>query len=106
MVGGPRLPLSQTDCAWARDDDDWACDCDCACSAAAGSPSSTQVSFVPPPWLELTTSDPAWSATRVRPPGTICTACPDSTKGRRSMWRGATPVSTKVGQVDSESVGC
>src|SRR4029077_13428052 len=29
-----------------------------------------QVSFVPPPWLELTTSEPGFSATRVRPPGT------------------------------------
>src|SRR5262249_45342046 len=33
--------------------------------------SRTQVSLVPPPWLELTTSEPFFSATRVRPPGTM-----------------------------------
>jgi hypothetical protein len=33
----------------------------------------TQVSLVPPPWLELTTSEPSFSATRVRPPGTMVT---------------------------------
>ena len=33
--------------------------------------SSTQVSLVPPPWLELTTRDPRLSATRVNPPGTM-----------------------------------
>src|SRR5438477_7733075 len=68
--------------------------------------SNTQVSFVPPPWLELTTSEPFLSATRVRPPGTIRTRSrPVSTNGRRSTWRGATPSSTQVGQVDSASVG-
>ena len=30
---------------------------------------STQVSLLPPPWEELTTNEPARSATRVRPPG-------------------------------------
>ena len=35
--------------------------------------SSTQVSLVPPPWLELTTSEPSFRATRVRPPGTMRT---------------------------------
>ena len=30
----------------------------------------TQVSLLPPPWEELTTSEPFRSATRVRPPGT------------------------------------
>ncbi len=29
----------------------------------------TQVSFEPPPWLELTTYDPSRSATRLSPPG-------------------------------------
>src|SRR5690606_31205416 len=53
--------------------------------------SSTQVSLVPPPCEEFTTSEPSRSATRVSPPGTIWTPLPDSTKGRRSMWRGATP---------------
>ena len=37
---------------------------------------STQVSLLPPPWLELTTSEPRLSATRVRPPGTIETLSP------------------------------
>ena len=41
--------------------------------------SSTQVSLVPPLWLELTTSDPSTSATRVRPPGTIVVSRPDNT---------------------------
>jgi hypothetical protein len=30
--------------------------------------STTQVSLLPPPWDELTTRDPGWRATRVRPP--------------------------------------
>ena len=65
------------------------------CGAAQhGSFSSIQVSFVPPPCDELTTSEPSCSATRVSPPGTIETVLPDSTKGRRSMWRGAMPDST------------
>src|SRR4051794_33338665 len=34
-----------------------------------GHRSSTQVSLVPPPWLEFTTSEPCLSATRVSPPG-------------------------------------
>ena len=37
---------------------------------------STQVSLLPPPCDELTTSEPARSATRVRPPGTIVTRSP------------------------------
>src|SRR6266702_2256945 len=69
--------------------------------------SNTQVSFVPPPWLELTTRDPFFSATRVSPPGTMRTRSrPVRTNGRRSTWRGATPSSTQVGHVDSASVGC
>ncbi len=57
---------------------------------------------MPPPWLEFTTSEPSLSATRVRPPGTMrIPSAPESTKGRRSTWRGATPEATKVGQVDS-----
>ena len=67
--------------------------------------STTQVSLVPPPCDELTTSEPSLSATRVRPPGTSFTSAPESTNGRRSTWRGAMPCSTKVGQVDSDSVG-
>ena len=69
--------------------------------------SSTQVSLVPPPWLELTTSEPAFSATRVSPPGTMrILSVPVSTNGRRSTWRGARPSSTSVGTVESASVGC
>ena len=61
---------------------------------------------MPPPWLEFTTSDPSFNATRVKPPGVIRTSSePVSTKGRRSTWRGATPLSTKVGQVDKARVG-
>ncbi len=45
----------------------------------------TQVSLLPPPWDEFTTSDPSRSAVRVRPPGTIRTrSAPLSTNGRRS----------------------
>ena len=72
---------------------------------AAQHQASTQVSFEPPPCDELTTSEPSRSATRVSPPGTTRTSLPNSTKGRRSMWRGASPSSTKVGQVESASVG-
>ena len=39
----------------------------------------TQVSLVPPPCDELTTSEPSRSATRVSPPGTRLTVLPDST---------------------------
>ncbi len=41
--------------------------------------SSTQVSLVPPPWLELTTSEPFFNATRVSPPGVMRTWSPTST---------------------------
>src|SRR4029078_11557199 len=68
--------------------------------------SKIQVSLVPPPWLELTTSEPSFSATRVRPPGTMVTrSFPVSTNGRRSTWRGASPAAVQVGQVDSAKVG-
>ena len=50
----------------------------------------------PPPWEEFTTSEPSFRATRVRPPGTRRTSRPDSTNGRRSMCRGATPASDHV----------
>src|SRR5688500_14239312 len=67
--------------------------------------SNTQVSLVPPPCEEFTTSEPSFSATRVSPPGTVVISSPQRMKGRKSMWRGAMPCSTKVGQVDSASVG-
>ena len=66
---------------------------------------STQVSFVPPPCDEFTTSVPARNATRVRPPGSTQVSRPVTAKGRRSMWRAATPVSVSVGETDSFSVG-
>src|SRR5262249_61027949 len=54
--------------------------------------SRTQVSLLPPPWLELTTRDPFLSATRVSPPGTMrVRSRPVSTNGRRSTWRGGAP---------------
>src|SRR6516165_3317718 len=69
--------------------------------------SSIQVSLVPPPWLEFTTREPSFSATRVSPPGTtVMCRLPVSTKGRKSTWRGARPEAVQVGQVDSASVGC
>src|ERR1700760_978570 len=68
--------------------------------------SRIHVSLVPPPWLELTTSEPSFSATRVNPPGTMVVRLePVSTKGRRSTWRGARPEAVQVGQVESASVG-
>src|SRR3546814_6389906 len=66
--------------------------------------SNTQVSFVPPPWLEFTTSDPLRIATRVSPPGVILIPCGDiSTKGRRSTCRGASPALVTIGTVDNRS---
>src|SRR5688500_18964827 len=41
--------------------------------------SSTQVSLVPPPCEELTTSEPFLRATRVRPPGVMRTSSPTRT---------------------------
>ena len=68
--------------------------------------SNTQLSLVPPPCDELTTSDPFFSATRVSPPGVMSTPLGEtSTKGRRSTWRGARPALVKIGTVDSASVG-
>ena len=51
----------------------------------------TQVSLLPPPCDEFTTSDPSRSATRVSPPGTSVTSLPERTNGRKSRWRGAMP---------------
>ena len=66
---------------------------------------STQVSFEPPPWLELTTSEPRRSATRVRAPGVTTTFSPERMKGRRSTWRGSIRPSTRQGAVESWMVG-
>ena len=49
------------------------------------------MSLLPPPWLELTTSDPSTRAVRVRPPGRIQVVVPLTMYGRRSTWRGAVP---------------
>ncbi len=75
-------------------------------AATADISSTTQVSLVPPPWLELTTSEPSFSATRVRPPGT--TRMPSRPTARKAADRhGAARclASNEVGQVDSASVG-
>src|SRR5258708_17776254 len=50
--------------------------------------SSTQVSLLPPPWDELTISEPSRSATRVSPPASTRGLAPSSTNGRKSMCRG------------------
>ncbi len=60
---------------------------------------------MPPPWLEFTTSEPFFSATRVNPPGVTRTWSPTSTNGRRSTWRGPSPACANDGQVDSAKVG-
>src|SRR5206468_1342957 len=53
--------------------------------------SMTQVSLLPPPWLELTTSEPLTRAVRVRPPGRTQVEVPLTMYGRRSTCRGASP---------------
>ena len=60
--------------------------------------SNTQVSLLPPPCDEFTTSDPLRSATRVRPPGTIVTRSPHRMYGRRSTWRACDPVFDEAGR--------
>jgi len=68
---------------------------------------STQVSLLPPPWLEFTTRLPFGSATRVRPPGSTNTSSPSLTaNGRRSTCRGTSLSSTLVGTVESCTTGC
>lgn len=52
---------------------------------AAARGAGTQVSFEPPPWLELTTREPSTRATLVSPPGRNDTPLPSLTaNGRRS----------------------
>ena len=53
---------------------------------------STQVSLEPPPCEEFTTSEPARSATRVRPPGSTQVSRPVTANGRRSTCRGCDAV--------------
>src|SRR3954470_24435300 len=67
---------------------------------------STQVSFEPPPWLELTTYDPSTSATLVSPPGsTHGPLFANSRYGRKSIRRGTTVFDalSQVGQVESST---
>ena len=64
----------------------------CLLAATGLAHASTQVSFEPPPCEELTTSEPGRSATRVRPPGSTQVSRPVTANGRRSTWRGSTPV--------------
>src|SRR4051794_26190340 len=72
---------------------------------AAPGASITQGSLLPPPWLELTTSEPLTSAVRVRPPGSTQLDRPLTTYGRKSTCRGAKPSSVQVGQADSVTTG-
>ena len=65
---------------------------------------STQVSLLPPPCEELTTSDPGSIAARVSPPGTTVVIRPERTNGRRSMCAGRSS-STKIGRRLSAIVG-
>src|SRR4051794_21217060 len=67
--------------------------------------SITHVSLLPPPWLELTTSEPLVRAVRVRPPGRTQVDLPVTIYGRKSTWRGAGPSSVQVGQVDKVTTG-
>src|SRR5580704_13679291 len=63
---------------------DWLWLCDGRLSSKIES-STIQVSLVPPPWLELTTSDFSFKATLVNPPGTTrMPFAPVKTKGRKS----------------------
>src|SRR4029077_12089812 len=66
---------------------------------------STQVSLLPPPCEELTTSEPSRSAARVSPPGTTDVTRLESTNGRRSTCAGRSS-SRKIGMRLRASVGC
>src|SRR6516162_6446468 len=72
----------------------------------AGDPSQhgapiTQVSLLPPPCDELTISAPSRKATRVSLPAKTRGLPPNSTNGRKSIWRGA---STGLPSVPSTKV--
>ena len=58
------------------------------CDAAQHQVRSTQVSLLPPPCDELTTSEPSRSAARVSPPGTTLVMRLERTNGRRSTCAG------------------
>jgi len=77
------------------------------CGRRKRSSASTQVSFEPPPWLELTTRLPRGMATLVRPPAATHTRSPSWTaKGRRSTWRGPKSRPVWVGELDSWITSC
>ena len=57
-------------------------------------PSTIQVSLLPPPWEEFTTSEPFLSATRVKPPGVTQVSLLCKIKGRKSRCLGWTLPST------------
>ena len=57
------------------------------CTELSSAASMTQVSFVPPPWEELTTREPFLSATRVSPPGSTYISSPYRIYGLRSTCR-------------------
>src|SRR5258708_2055422 len=61
----------------------------------------TQVSRLPPPWELLTTREPGFRATRVRPPGVTCTSGPVSTNGRRSWWARRRCPPSRIGWTES-----
>src|SRR5690349_9770022 len=64
-----------------------------------------QVSLLPPPCEEFTTSEPLLSATRVSPPRDTYVPSPLRMNGLRSRWRGSTAPSHSVGAVDSRTIG-
>ena len=68
--------------------------------------STIQVSLLPPPWEELTTSEPFRRATRVSPPAVTYCFSPCRMKGRRSRCRGSILSLQRVGAVDRASAGC
>src|SRR6202795_5027637 len=69
------------------------------------SSSRTQVSLLPPPCEELTTSEPARRATRVKPPGMIVTFSPDKMNGRKSRWRPCMVSPQKAGARERGTTG-
>ena len=81
-----------------------------ACGGAgcggAGGAAITQVSLLPPPCDELTTSDPCRKATRVSPPGKTKISSPYKIYGRKSTCRPSNLPSIIVGIRDNDKVGC
>src|SRR5262249_40575069 len=63
---------------------------------------STHVSLLPPPRCMDTTNDRSWVETRVNPPGRTTYDCPfHAAYTRRTRCRGAIPLSTRTGTVES-----